>query len=292
MKPVSGPLAVYLATKRQFIYADGYTLTLRDETAHRYTTSQYNFIGIPQFEADPQTFFAGRLLISGLKYKTAIGTEVDEQEMRITPYPTYEINQVPFLKALRIGMLDGATIKRDRFFFEAWGQLPVGAITLFKGRTSTVDPIGRVDASMKVKSDLVLLVSPSPRETYQPQCENTLFDDRCKLLREDFAVQGDIGSGSTVSVINWATGQAAGYYDQGTIYIESGDNTGELRTIQSSSTTQLFLTLPLPVLCATGDDFMVLPGCDKTKAVCESAKFSNLANFRGFPFVPPPETAY
>lgn len=292
MKPVSPELETYLATKRQFIYADGYTLTLLDETKHRFTTSQYNFIGIPQYEVDPQTFFAGRLLISGLKYKTAIGTEVDEQELRITPFPNYEINQVKFLRAARIGMLDGALVKRDRFFFNAWGQPPVGAMTLFKGRTSTIDPIGRTDMSMKIKSDLVLLVSPSPREAYQPQCQNTLFDGRCKLLKEDFAVQGTAGSGSTDRLINWTTGSAAGFYDQGTVFIETGDNVGELRTIQASSTNQLFLTLPLPYPLANGDDFVVLPGCDKTKEVCQSAKFDNLENFRGYPFVPPPETAY
>ncbi len=38
---------------------------------------------------------------------------------------------------------------------------------------------------------------------------------------------------------------------------------------------------------ATGDAFTVYQGCDHTMATCK-AKFNNLANFRGFPFVPPP----
>jgi hypothetical protein len=39
-----------------------------------------------------------------------------------------------------------------------------------------------------------------------------------------------------------------------------------------------------------GDNFVVYKGCDKTMTICQN-RFSNLANFRGFPFVPPPELA-
>lgn len=36
---------------------------------------------------------------------------------------------------------------------------------------------------------------------------------------------------------------------------------------------------------ASGDVFDVVAGCDKRKETC-AAKFSNLVNFRGFPFMP------
>jgi hypothetical protein len=35
---------------------------------------------------------------------------------------------------------------------------------------------------------------------------------------------------------------------------------------------------------------VVYKGCDKTTATC-AGRFNNLANFRGYPFVPPPELA-
>ena len=47
--------------------------------------------------------------------------------------------------------------------------------------------------------------------------------------------------------------------------------------------------MPLPNVPAVGDTFSVFPGCDKTKTTC-AGKFSNIARFRGFPFVPVPET--
>ena len=48
---------------------------------------------------------------------------------------------------------------------------------------------------------------------------------------------------------------------------------------------------PLPSTPATGDAFTVAFGCDHTRGTCQG-KFNNLVNFRGFPFVPPPQIAY
>ena len=42
---------------------------------------------------------------------------------------------------------------------------------------------------------------------------------------------------------------------------------------------------------STGDGFTVAFGCDHTRGTCQS-RFANLANFRGFPFVPPPQIAH
>jgi uncharacterized phage protein (TIGR02218 family) len=46
---------------------------------------------------------------------------------------------------------------------------------------------------------------------------------------------------------------------------------------------------PLPAAVVSGDAFEIYPGCDKTKATCEN-KFANLIRFRGYPFIPAPET--
>jgi len=48
---------------------------------------------------------------------------------------------------------------------------------------------------------------------------------------------------------------------------------------------------PLPAAPAAGDALTVYAGCDHTPATC-AARFSNLASFRGFPYVPPPQIAY
>ena len=48
---------------------------------------------------------------------------------------------------------------------------------------------------------------------------------------------------------------------------------------------------PLPLAPATGDAFTVYCRLRPHAGTCQS-KFNNLANFRGFPFVPPPQMAY
>ena len=48
---------------------------------------------------------------------------------------------------------------------------------------------------------------------------------------------------------------------------------------------------PLPFAPSPGDAFTVYAGCDHTQGTCQG-RFNNLANFRGFPYVPPPELAY
>jgi uncharacterized phage protein (TIGR02218 family) len=53
----------------------------------------------------------------------------------------------------------------------------------------------------------------------------------------------------------------------------------------------LALMYPLPATPAAGDAFTVAFGCDHTRGTCQN-RFANLANFRGFPFVPPPQVAY
>jgi uncharacterized phage protein (TIGR02218 family) len=54
--------------------------------------------------------------------------------------------------------------------------------------------------------------------------------------------------------------------------------------------TSLSLGYALQSAPAVGDAFTVYQGCDHTPGTCQS-KFNNLANFRGFPFVPPPQMA-
>jgi hypothetical protein len=48
--------------------------------------------------------------------------------------------------------------------------------------------------------------------------------------------------------------------------------------------------LPLQSVSSVGDTFTIYYGCDHTPGTCQS-KFNNLANFRGFPYVPPPQMA-
>ena len=70
-----------------------------------------------------------------------------------------------------------------------------------------------------------------------------------------------------------------------------GGNAGYSRTI-SSFVSEGAVTVKLAFLSpvAAGDQFQLLPGCDRTLATCTNV-FNNAIHFGGFPYIPPPETA-
>ncbi len=286
MKTASPSLVSYLQTTTQFLFADLYTLTLRTGRALYYCDRD-----IP-LNLNGTQFLANSVRVSGLKYAIKIGVDVDEQDITIQAGPTDTVNGVPFLAALRRGVFDGAYIQRDRAFFTAWSAPAVGAVTLFHGRVSTVDKIGRTEAHMKVKSDLVLLDISMPHNLYQPACLHTLYDSGCGVSRAAHTASGTVQTGSTTSVIVWS-GATIGTYDQGTLTFTSGPNAGVQVTVKSSdASNHLYLAYPLDTAPGVGDGFTVSWGCDHSTGAGGCAKFNNLANFRGFPYVPPPETAY
>jgi hypothetical protein len=59
------------------------------------------------------------------------------------------------------------------------------------------------------------------------------------------------------------------------------------KTIQGVSGSTFNLYSLLPFVPSAGDAFVVSPGCDKQTATCQL--FSNLVNFGGTPYIPPPE---
>ena len=66
-------------------------------------------------------------------------------------------------------------------------------------------------------------------------------------------------------------------------------NAGLWRTISDwDGATTLTLMSPYNYTVAPGDAFTIYPGCDKQLATCTA--FGNQANFRGFAFIPSPES--
>ena len=236
------------------------------------------------------TFLATGPLVNGLKYKGGVGLEVDKQQLTIAARPTDTINGAPFLIALRDGAFDGAAIIRHRVFLDAPGGNVVGGVIMFQGRISTVDHVGRTQATVTVASDLVILDYQMPRNLYSPTCVHTLYDSGCGVIRGTYGASGTAGAGSTSSSINFSG--ALAIHKQGSLVFSSGANANVRATVRNVNVgSALNLMYPLPFAPATGDAFIVYAGCDHTQNTCQNT-FNNLANFRGFPYVPPPQTAY
>jgi uncharacterized phage protein (TIGR02218 family) len=286
----SAPTAVISALQqsRELAFADCFTITLADGTIARYTNAQYT-VTIPQSGAPSLIYVAGDILVDGLKLKQTCGVDIDEQSIDISFKPISTIAGLSWPIAVREGRFDGATIDRARAVLTQPGGTVIGdaAIVMFHGLVATVDNIGRLSCKMTVKSMLNKLAVDMPRDIWQPSCLNTLYDGLCTMVKAANGASGAVGASPSLTFIPWS-GSAADVYDQGTITFESGANVGVSRTVRQSTISGLTLSRPLDYLPAVGDGFVVYKGCDKTMATCQ-ARFNNRANFRGFPFVPPPE---
>ena len=235
-------------------------------------------------------FSATGPLVQGFKYKATVGLEVDKQQIAVAARPTDLISGAPALNAIRAGAFDGATVQRDRVFLTSIGGAAIGGVMLFHGRVSTIDSIGRTSAQITVASDLVILDYNMPRNVYSATCVHTLYDSGCGVIRGTYSANGSAGAGSTSVLIN--TPVAAAGHAQGSLVFTSGINANVRATVKSVTPgTSLTLMYALPASPGAGDAFTVAFGCDHTRGTCQ-AKFANLSNFRGFPFVPPPQIAY
>lgn len=289
MKTASPALIAFLEAARlnpdaKLLMADGYLITLESGL-----TLAYSSIDLP-FTINGVAFRADGPKPTGLKYRAGINLDFDEQELTIGYLDTDLVAGVPFALALAERVFDGATLQRTRVFFaDRLGGAIVGAVTLFKGRIGDITSIGRIQAKMKVNSDLIFLDTDMPKALFQATCLWTLYGVGCNLDAADFSFPGVAGAGSTVSTIAWTGADAR--MAQGRIRFTSGANAGVSTTIRSvAAGASLTLVRPLYRAPAVGDAFIAAWGCDHTCGTCANI-FDNLDNFIGFPFIPPPEEA-
>jgi uncharacterized phage protein (TIGR02218 family) len=276
--------AARVAPDSPLAFAECFTFITTTGTQYAWTTVDYD---VP---FNGYTFLANGPLVNGLKYKGSIGLEVDKQQITIAARPTDVINGAPFLIALRDGGFDGAPVYRDRVFLTAPQGSVVGGVRLFQGRVSTVDNVGRTQATLTVASDLVVLDYDMPKNLFSPTCLHVLYDAGCGIIRGTFSLDGACGDGSNSSTINFSGARAGDA--QGSLVFTTGANANVRTTIRSVVAGSAYnLMYPLPFAPAVNDRFNVAFGCDHTQFTCQ-AKFNNLLNFRGFPYVPPPQLAY
>ena len=255
------------------------------------TGSQYTWTNVDYpVTYNGSTFLANGPLVSGLKYKGSVGLEVDKQQITIAARPTDLVNGAPFLIALRDGAFDGAPVYRDRVFLTAPNGSVIGGARMFQGRISTVDNVGRTQATLSVASDLVILDYDMPRNLFAPTCLHVLYDAGCGIIRGTYSMNGAVEAGSNSNTINFSGAREGDA--QGSIVFSSGPNAKVRATVRGVNVGLSYsLMYPLPFAPSTGDAFTVAFGCDHTQATCQG-KFNNLVNFRGFPYVPPPQLAY
>lgn len=279
MKTASAPLIALLGSANQLLVADLLIITLFGGTAIYLTSSDVDII------YGGHTYSSKGIQFARNKTRTSIGVKVDALDLTLYGDASTLINGQSLMVAATAGVFDGAIIRLDKAFMQVWGTV-VGTLLQFLGNAGQVD-IGRTGIKLNVTSTLELLNIKMPRNVWQPGCINTLYDNACGLART--AVPGITGSGSTAQVINSNLTQADGYFNLGYITYTSGANAGVTRTIKSylSAGGQFTLMNPLPNIPSATNTFNAFHGCDKQQATCNG--YGNLARYRGFPYIPPPD---
>lgn len=287
MIALSPALTAFLLNNRNYALADLFTFFLLNGNVLRYTSA-----AIPiTFES---TTWVEGLRINRGKIHLKRGTEVDSLDVDTFPNRSDMIGGNTFAQLVTFGGLDGCYVQLDRAFLPNWKSPVVGIVPKrFYGRVADIN-IGRSKITITIKSDLDLLNIQMPRVLFQPPCSHSLYDGGCTLIKAAFTVSGAVaGTGQTTRAFQTTLSAADGYFGLGVIAFTSGANDGLSRTVRTflNADGATTITLALPNPPAVGDTFTIYPGCDKTFPTC-AGKFSNGQNFRGFPYVPPPETAF
>jgi uncharacterized phage protein (TIGR02218 family) len=287
MKTASSELIDHLNNAQEFILVDLYTIILIGY-------EESNLEGVYRYSSYDQsitinniTWSATNALIQRERVRLVVGVEVDSLSVKIFASDIMQIKNYPFMQACAKGILDGATIKLERAFIDITGEV-IGVINMFQGRVSDVQ-VTRSEAEITVNSDLELLNVQMPRHIYQPGCQHSLYDSGCKISRQTKEVITNISNATATMLTLPYISYPAGYFDLGYMSLVPAGEIGEKRTIRSWDGLNLNLLNPLTQIPAIGTQIYLYPGCDKSKTTCE-AKFNNKINFRGFPYIPAPET--
>ncbi len=275
-------LAAFMDTARAGLRVDLYTLTAPNGQVLRGCGGDAALL-LPV----GRLFAKGPLLSRG-RIELRAGIEVDEMSVEITPAATDLLGGIPLLRAAREGALRGCELLLEWAYLDTNGVLQ-GVLPKFSGRGSpTAFQAGTI--TLDVRSELERLLTMMPRDVYQPTCLNTVYDPACGKPRAAMRVASTVNTVSSRSSFATALTEPAGWFDKGLLRFTSGLNNGDARTVRGYAGGAFSFALPFLRDIAPGDVFEVFPGCDGTQATCTS-KFSNLARFRGQPYIPAPEAA-
>ncbi len=161
-------------------------------------------------------------------------------------------------------------------------------------RVGHVGEVVREDGAFRAElRGLATLLDQPQGRAFRHGCDADVGDARCGV---DLTALAYRGTGVVTGVSGrrrFAAGGlsafASGWFDRGRLTWTGGANAG--RSVEvgahrvAGDVVEIELWLSAAFAVAEGDAFAVTAGCDKLFATCRG-KFSNAANFRGFPHMP------
>lgn len=300
---------------RQFITADLITVTLQNGTTLHYCSGPKDIVfngntytsgGIPDSTAFGGPFWDRK--DAKAKVVWQIGSGNDSLTIDVIPGAA-TVGGMSFLNAVKNGLFDNADFLLQRAFMTTYGVIPSTfcAVTMFQGLIGVINA-DRAVATFQIDDYRVLFNQQMPKWLFAANCQNTLYDANCTVNAAANASSGTVASGSSLSFLNVSTtnstgitGNASGWFDNGKVVFNTGQNAGLSIAVSSWSTSlgQITFTSLVPFPFSTTDTFTAYPGCDRSTGTGGCSKnwlstgstvFSNIANFRGMPYIPDPAT--
>lgn len=232
------------------------------------------------------------LVVSGRTYRSAVGCDLGS--LRFSGGLQEDASSIVGLISSDTGGATSANLLAGYFngarvevFLVNWADLTMGTIPLKYGRILRIVPDGS-EFEAEIQDLTSRLLAAEVCETYGPDCAADLGDSRC-------GVSIAVYSGTLDSVTDERTVTDS-------TFVEPADptdliggrfvfTTGSLQHFQNeisaydSGTKTFTLALPFPSTPLSGWTFRAYEGCDKSFTTCKD-RFSNAANFRGFPHAP------
>jgi uncharacterized phage protein (TIGR02218 family) len=190
---------------------------------------------------------------------------------------------------LLAGVYDHAAVE---LFVVDWGNLELPRTIVRRGWIGTISQEG--GAFRAELRGLAQRIQQPVIDSYSPECRVDLYSPPCGVSRAAFAVSASVTAltdGTLGAVPDNRTFYAAalthpdGWFDYGEIVWTSGANAGRKGEVRAYAAGRIELWEPMAREIALGDQFTIYAGCDKRLATCR-AKFNNVINFRGEPYVP------
>lgn len=161
---------------------------------------------------------------------------------------------------------------------EAWGEYWWLSGTRWMGRVLGVE-VADDAARIRCESAQVSMKRIGLRRLYSRACSHVLYSAACGATPITASASVSSSTGRSVDLAGGVPAAVAGTLAGG--WLETAAGARHMIVRESSAGVELLYPVPL----APGEGVTLAAGCDHTTATC-AARFSNLDNFGGFPFIP------
>lgn len=245
-------------------------------------------------DLDSAVLFGGNVYLPAVGYtKTAVASSSDMSVDNMDVEGLLDDDSIT-VEDMRTGAFNGAEV---RVFLINWEAPSMGILRLKRGYFGEVKILPNGTFKVELRG-LNQKLSQTIGDVTSPECRHDLGDAGCGINidgdgwprtgvvtavgnRASFAylITDELGEDPRATDDTW--------YQGGVLSWTSGANAGrniEVKTCRhEDSTIQLFLRMEMDI--QPGDEFIVRPGCDKTRATCFH-KFHNVINMDAEPFKP------